>query len=112
MSVTIESKFIWTVAMDVAPEKEELFNEMYNHEHVPNLLKIPGVTGATRYKVVRSTNGRNPATFQKYFTVYEMDDKDIWGSEEFVKYARDAGEWREIIRPHTFNRRHILYEKM
>jgi len=107
-----ESKFIWTVAMDVALEKEQLFNEMYESEHIPNLLKVPGITSAARYRTVRCTDGHRPAMFQKYFTVYEMESKDIWGSEEFIKYARDAGEWRELIRPHTMNRRHILYEKL
>jgi hypothetical protein len=108
----LESKYIWTVAMDVESEKEELFNDMYDNEHVPNLLKIQGVTSATRYKIIRSTNGHKPTNFQKYFTVYEMDDENIWGSPEFMKYARDAGEWRKLIRPHTLNRRHILYEKL
>jgi hypothetical protein len=25
------------------PDKETLFNEVYDTEHVPNLLKVPGV---------------------------------------------------------------------
>jgi hypothetical protein len=29
--------------MDVDPDKEALFNEVYDTEHVPNLLKVPGV---------------------------------------------------------------------
>ena len=39
----ITTKYIFIASMDVAPEKEALFNEIYDREHVPNLLKVPGV---------------------------------------------------------------------
>jgi hypothetical protein len=35
---------------DVASEKEALFNEVYDSEHVPNLLKVPGVRSVTRLR--------------------------------------------------------------
>ena len=34
--------------MDVDADKEALFNEIYDTEHIPNLLKVPGVRGVTR----------------------------------------------------------------
>ncbi len=34
--------------MDVDPEKEALFNEVDDTEHVPNLLKVPGVHAVAR----------------------------------------------------------------
>ena len=43
-----KTKFIFIASMDVAPEKETLFNEVYETEHVPLLLKVPGVLGVTR----------------------------------------------------------------
>lgn len=107
-----ESKYIWTVAMDVAPEKEDLFNELYESEHIPNLLNVPGIEKATRYRVVRGTDGSTSTSFQKYFTTYEMQNKEVWGSPEFIKYARHAGSWPQLVRPYTSNRRHILYEKI
>ena len=39
----IGTKYVFIVSMDVAPEKEDLFNEVYDREHIPNLLEIPGV---------------------------------------------------------------------
>jgi hypothetical protein len=36
--------------MDVDPDKEALFNEVYDTEHIPNLLKVPGGHAATRIK--------------------------------------------------------------
>ncbi|MCH7930882.1 MAG: hypothetical protein IH906_01540 [Proteobacteria bacterium] len=29
--------------MDVEPDKEALFNEVYDEEHVPNPMNVPGV---------------------------------------------------------------------
>ena len=46
----IGAKYVLMVSMDVAPEKEELFNEVYDQEHVPNLLAVPGVLAATRVR--------------------------------------------------------------
>ena len=46
----INSKYLFVASMDVDPDKEALFNEIYDAEHVPNLLKVPGVHAATRIK--------------------------------------------------------------
>ena len=44
----IKSKYLFVASMDVDPDKEELFNEVYDTEHVPNLLKVPGVHTVSR----------------------------------------------------------------
>ena len=36
------------VRTDVAPEMEEEFNRWYNEEHIPLLLRVPGVLWAKR----------------------------------------------------------------
>ena len=43
-----ESKFVLVVAMDVEPDKEELLNEVYDTEHIPNLLEVDGVVSVSR----------------------------------------------------------------
>ena len=43
----INSKYLFVASMDVDPDKEALFNEIYDAEHVPNLLKVAG--DARRY---------------------------------------------------------------
>jgi hypothetical protein len=44
----IKSRYLFVVTMDVDPDKEALFNEVYDTEHVPNLLKVPGVHAVAR----------------------------------------------------------------
>ena len=48
----ITANYLFIVSMDVEPDKEDLFNEIYDTEHVPNILKVPGVISATRSAVV------------------------------------------------------------
>ena len=43
-------RYMFMVSMDVDPDQEALFNEVYDAEHVPNLLKVPGVHAARRIK--------------------------------------------------------------
>src|ERR1035438_3377555 len=47
-SMPINSKYLFVASMDVDPDKETLFNEVYDVEHVPNLSKVPGVHTVTR----------------------------------------------------------------
>ena len=44
------SKFVFIVSMNVKKEYEDLFNEVYDEEHVPHLLNVPGVNKVTRGK--------------------------------------------------------------
>ena len=39
----ITGRWIFTASMDVDADKEALFNEVYDTEHVPHLSKVPGV---------------------------------------------------------------------
>jgi len=45
------AKYLFIVSMDVEPEHEDLFNEVYDTEHVPNICKVPGVITAYRLKL-------------------------------------------------------------
>jgi hypothetical protein len=42
----INSKYVFVASMDVDLDKEDLFNEVYDTEHIPNLLNVPGVHSA------------------------------------------------------------------
>ena len=36
----IDSNYLFVVNMDIDADKEALFNEVYDTEHIPNLLKV------------------------------------------------------------------------
>ena len=49
--MALTAKYLFIVSMDVEPEYEDLFNDVYDREHVPNICKVPGVITAYRLKL-------------------------------------------------------------
>src|SRR6202030_2245549 len=94
----INSKYVFVASMDVDPEKEDLFNEIYDTEHVPNLLNVPGVRSATRFKgesfMLSIGGGKKDVTHEgaRYSAVYEIDGPHVLVSPEWAK-AGEAGRW-------------------
>jgi hypothetical protein len=108
------TKYIFTASMDVDADKEDLFNEVYDTEHVPLLLKVPGVISVTRYTTQPLTMimGGERRTIvaegePKYSAVYEIESPDVLTSEGWAN-AVDQGRWPDQVRPFTSNRRHVL----
>ena len=46
----IKSKYLFIASMDVDADKDAIFNEVYDTEHIPNLLRVPGVRSVNRLK--------------------------------------------------------------
>ena len=44
----IKAKYLFVASMDVDADKEALFNEVYDTEHIPLLSKVPGVHAVSR----------------------------------------------------------------
>ena len=114
--MAITGKWIFTASMDVDPDKEALFNEVYDTEHIPHLSKVPGVVSATRLKIdtLRVTMGGETKTVEpqglpRYSCMYELESPDVLTSAAFAK-AVDAGRWPTQVRPFTRNRHHTLHK--
>jgi hypothetical protein len=111
----VHSQYVFVVSMDVTPEKEALFNEVYDTEHIPNLLKVPGVRAATRLKgeaFAMPLGGEEKQLAHqgpRYRAVYEIDGPHVLVSPEWAR-AAEAGRWPTEVRPHTRNRHHALYK--
>ena len=112
--MSIDTRYVFIVSMDVDPEKEDLFNEVYDTEHVPCLLDVPGVTSVTRLKAqdfelslgggLKSVpRGETPV----YHAIYEIESPEVLKSAAWAE-AVERGRWPDEVRPHTRNRRHSL----
>lgn len=110
----IGSKYLFVVSMDVDPAHEALFNEVYDTEHIPSLLEVPGVHSAQRMVgepfAVSLAGVRKQVDHEgpRYSAVYEIDGPEILVSPEWGA-AVEKGRWPGEVRPHTSNRRHALY---
>jgi hypothetical protein len=110
----IKSKYLFVVSMDVDPDKEALFNEVYDTEHVPILLKVPGVRAVTRVEgepfsvSIAGEERRVAHDGPRYSALYEIDGPQVLVSREWAK-AVEVGRWPTHVRPFTRNRKHSLY---
>ena len=82
------AKYLFIVSMDVDEGQEKQFNEWYNKEHVPALLKVPGVIRAYRY----ISKGGTP----KYTAIYELGNPSIQTSDAWKKAVEMTPRPREI----------------
>ena len=111
----INSKYLFVASMDVDPDKEALFNEVYDTEHIPNLLKVPGVRAVTRTQgepFVVSIGGEEQQVAHegpRYSALYEIDGPRVLVSAAWAQ-AVELGRWPSQVRPYTRNRRHALYQ--
>jgi len=110
----LATKYLFVVSMDVTKEKEALFNEVYDTEHVPLLLKVPGVRSVTRLKTEPAAlmlgGERKPldgSGAPHYVALYEIDSPDVLLSPAWA-HAVEQGRWPGEVRPYTSNRRHIV----
>ena len=62
--MSIKAKYLFVASMDVTPEKEALFNEVYDTEHVPTLLKVPGVVNPAAFNLLGPLTNPAGATRQ------------------------------------------------
>ncbi|MBI2562763.1 MAG: hypothetical protein HYW08_10335 [candidate division NC10 bacterium] len=116
--MSIQTKYLFSAAMDVEPGKEALFNEVYDTEHVPLLLEVPGVISVARFKTQELTMiiGGERKTIvvekePKYNALYEIERPEVLTSDAWAK-AVDQGRWPGQVRPFTKNRRHVLYRRL
>ena len=79
LNVTVEDNRV----TNVEPDKEALFNEVYDREHVPLLTQVPGVVAVHRFVSepfelsiggeIRRVDSGEP----KYSAVYELESPDV-----------------------------------
>jgi hypothetical protein len=109
-----KAKYLFTASMDVDPEKEALFNEVYDTEHIPELLKVPGCLAVSRSTLapLKMSIGGELKTIvaegePKYSAHYELASAEVLTSDAWAK-AVEKGRWPAQVRPYTRNRRHTL----
>jgi hypothetical protein len=113
-----KTRYLFTASMDVDAEKEALFNEVYDTEHVPLLLKVPGVLAITRTTLapLKISMGGEIKTIvaegePKYSAHYELESAEVLTSAAWAE-AIEHGRWPAQVRPYTRNRRHTLKKVM
>ena len=112
--MTTVGKYLLFVSMDVDKDKEALFNEVYDEEHIPFLLDVPGVISVDRLETADLSMNIGGQTLiinfddePKHTAIYEITEPQVLTSSAWDN-AVERGRWGSEVRPFTKNRRHIL----
>ncbi|MGQ0751330.1 MAG: hypothetical protein ACT4PS_12410 [Betaproteobacteria bacterium] len=97
------ARYFYMVTFEIAPEDEALFNEIYDTEHIPNLLRVEGVLGIVRFKDAAP----NAAGWLVYSALYLLTRPDLPDTPQW-KTASDIGRWAPVIRPRVKSRQRRL----
>ncbi len=100
------------------PGRRRSSNEVYDTEHVPLLLRVPGILSVARFKTQELTmiiGGQRKTILVEnvptYNALYELESPEVLTSDAWAK-AVDQGRWPAQVRPLTKNRRHVLYRRI
>ncbi len=109
-----KTRYVFIASMDVDAAHEAVFNEVYDTEHIPLLLKVPGVLAVTRTTTapLEMVIGGERKTIvvegePRHSAIYELESAEVLTSAAWAK-AVDQGRWPGEVRPYTRNRRHLL----
>lgn len=91
------------VTFEIAPEDEREFNEIYDTEHVPNLLTVPGVIGITRFRDAEP----NEKGWLVYSALYIITKPNLPTTPEW-RAKSELGRWAPVMRPKMKARRQRL----
>jgi len=110
----ITAKYTLIVSMNVDANKEALFHEVYDTEHIPLIEKVPGVVSVTRLeaqpfqvKVGGKVQDVPLGDLPVYTAIYEIEDPSVLLSAAWEE-AAEAGRWASEVRPFTSNRQFSL----
>jgi len=103
-ALTGKTPYVFWVMMDVEPHREALFNDLYDNEHLPLLLKLPGSVNAVRYRTAAAGEPR-------YLCAYEVERTDLPMSKLWNDTS-DVGRWKPEVRPYTYNKHYLVSERI
>src|SRR4030095_2697435 len=103
-ALTGKTPYVFWVMMDIEPHREALFNELYDHEHLPLLLKLPGSVNAVRYRTKNTAERRHLCGCEVQTAERRMSK--LWND------TSDIGRWKPEVRPYTYNKRFIVSERL
>ena len=97
--------FLYIAQVSIPVEHEAEFNRLYDDEHIPSLLEVPGVNSAQRYKLEWGDEG-----VPQYLAVYSVATADLPKTAAW-RAASDKGDWSVKIRPHLSVSRHGMFRQ-
>jgi hypothetical protein len=66
------AKYQWIVFSEALPGRDDDYNQWYENQHFPDILRTPGVLSGQRFRVEPNTSAAQP----RYVAIYEVETDD------------------------------------
>ncbi|MFC3172838.1 hypothetical protein ACFOD9_01085 [Novosphingobium bradum] len=83
--------------------REDEYNDWYTNVHLGDVLKIPGITSARRYKAAAGQDQTNP-----YLALYNVETNDI--TALFTELSRRAAAGEMVISDAMAEANMVIFE--
>src|SRR4051812_30691352 len=77
-----------------SPERADEYNHWYDTIHLPDLLDVKGVVGASRYQVASVQQGGAAIEGPRYLAIYEVEIEDLSDFFDDMMRAATDGSMR------------------
>jgi hypothetical protein len=94
-----DAPFCMIITFEIAPQDEAEFNDIYDHDHIPNILKLDGVREVIRFRDAAP----NDKGFLVFSALYMLASENLHETAEW-KALSDVGRWAPVIRPKVKSR--------
>ena len=94
-----DAPYCMMITFEIDPQDEAEFNDIYDNDHVPNIMKLPGVMEVLRVRHA-AASGRG---YLVYTAVYMMATENLHLTPEWTALS-DLGRWAPVIRPKVKSR--------
>lgn len=91
--------FCMMITFEIAPADEAEFNDIYDNDHIPNILKLPGVLEIIRFRDAAP----NAQGWLVYSALYFLAQENLHETPAW-KELSDLGRWAPVIRPKVKSR--------
>ena len=69
-------KHVFVVLTNAVEGKDDTFNEWYSDVHLADVLKVPGIVAAQRFKLSDVQRDQSPLPY-RYLALYEIETDDL-----------------------------------
>lgn len=87
------------ITFEISPEDDAEFNDIYDNDHIPTIMQLPGVLEVIRFRDA----AKNERGYLVYSALYLMDRENLHETAEWKKLS-DLGRWMPVIRPKVKSR--------
>ena len=78
------TKYVLVALTNAVEGKEQAFNEWYDGQHLPDVLNVPGVMSAQRFKLAETQRSPDPLPY-RYMALYEIETDNLPAVLEIAK---------------------------